>query len=95
MQIRYWNETAKQVDTQFFDFQFSRRPNPKNLFNCLITLLKDLPSEHLLQLECIYLKCLTMIVVKRIIQKLLIMALVAYMFSMMPLSLVLRLQIGF
>ena len=43
----------------------------------------------------VYLQCFLMIVVKRIIHKLLILALVVYMFSMVPLSLVLRLQISF
>ena len=43
VQIRYWNETAKLVDT--------RHPNVKYVFNCLITSLKDLPSERLLQLS--------------------------------------------
>ena len=91
MQIRYWNETAKQVGMQFLKFRFPRCPNAKNLFDCLITLLKDLPSECFLQLSIdgpntkiptgVYLQCFTMIVVKRIIQKLLILALVAYMFS--------------
>ena len=102
MQIRYWNETAKQVGMRFFEFQFSRRPCAKNLFDCLITLLKDLPSECFLQLsiDCpntnwSVLKCFTMIVEKRIIQKLLILALAGYMFSMVPLSQMLRLQIGF
>ena len=47
--IRYWNETAKLVDTRFFNTQFLRRLDVKNLFDCLITLLKDLPSERLLQ----------------------------------------------
>ena len=51
MQIRYWNETAKQVGPRFFKFQFPRRPNAKNLFDCLITSLKDLPSERFLQLS--------------------------------------------
>ena len=50
-EIRYWNETAKQVNKRFFDFQFSRRPNAKNFFDCLITSLKDLTSERLLQLS--------------------------------------------
>ena len=48
MQIRYLNETAKLVDTRFFDPQFLRCPNAKNLFDCLITSLKDL---HLLQIS--------------------------------------------
>ena len=26
VQIRYWNETARPVDTQFFDSQFLSRP---------------------------------------------------------------------
>ena len=51
VQIRYWNETAKLVDTQFFDFQFLRQPNVKYVFDCLITSLTDLPSERLLQLS--------------------------------------------
>ena len=51
VQIRYLNETAKQVGTQFFEFQFPRRPYAKNLFDCLITLLEDLPSESFLQLS--------------------------------------------
>ena len=51
VQIRYWNDTAKLVDTRFFNSQFLRHPNAKNLINCLITLLKDLPSEHFLQLS--------------------------------------------
>ena len=29
VQIRYWNKTAKLVDTQFFDSQFLRRPNAR------------------------------------------------------------------
>ena len=52
VQIGCQNETAKPVNMQFFDFQFSRRPNAKNLFDCFITSLKDLPSERLLQMEC-------------------------------------------
>ena len=50
-QIRYWNEIAKLVDMRFSDSQFLRRPNAKNLFDCLITSLKDLPSERLFQLS--------------------------------------------
>ena len=51
MQIRYWNETAKQVGMQFFEFQFPRCPNAKNLFDQLITSLKDFPSECFFQLS--------------------------------------------
>ena len=51
VQSRYWNETTKLVDTQFFDFQFLRHSNVKYVFDCLITSLKDLPSECLLQLS--------------------------------------------
>ena len=51
VQIRYWNKTAKLVDTQFFDSQFLRHPNAENIFDCLITSLKDLPSELVLQLS--------------------------------------------
>ena len=51
VQIRYWNEIAKQVGTRFFEFQFPRRPNAKKLFDCLITLLDDLPSERFFQLS--------------------------------------------
>ena len=36
---------------RFFKFQFPIRPNAKNFFDCLITLLKDLPSERFLQLS--------------------------------------------
>ena len=48
VQIRYWNETTKMVHTPFFYSQSLRRPNDKNLFNCLVTSLKDLPTERLL-----------------------------------------------
>ena len=51
VQIRYWNEIAKQINMWFFDFQFSRCPNAKNLFDWLIILLTDFPSECLLQLS--------------------------------------------
>ena len=50
VQIRYWNQTAKLDDTQFFDSQFLRRSNAKILFDYLITSLKDLPCERLFQL---------------------------------------------
>ena len=43
----------------------------------------------------VYLQCFTVIVVEKIIQKSLTLALVANIFSMAPLSLVSRLQIGF
>ena len=43
----------------------------------------------------VYLQCFTVIVVERIIQKSLTLALAANIFSMAPLSLVSRLQIGF
>ena len=36
---------------RFFKFQFPIRPNAKNFFDCLIILLKDLPSERFLQLS--------------------------------------------
>ena len=48
VQIRYCNETTKIVHTPFFYSQSLRRLNDKNLFNCLITSLKDLPTERLL-----------------------------------------------
>ena len=51
VQIRYWNETTKQVDTRYIDSQFLRRPNAQNLFDCLIASLKDLPYKRLLQLS--------------------------------------------
>ena len=51
VQIKYSNETTKLVDVQFFDSQFLRHPYAKNLFDSLITLLKDLPSQYLLQLS--------------------------------------------
>ena len=50
VQIRYWNQTAKLDDTQFFESPFLRRSNAKNLFDYLITSLKDLPCERLFQL---------------------------------------------
>ena len=40
VQIRYWNELPSS--------QYLRRPTAKNLFDCLIPSLKDLPSERLL-----------------------------------------------
>ena len=38
-QVRYWNEAA---NTRFFDSQFLKRPNAKNLFDCLMSSLKNL-----------------------------------------------------
>ena len=37
VQVRYWNEAAKEVNTRFFDSQFLKRPNTKNLLDCLIS----------------------------------------------------------
>ena len=39
VQFRYWNEAAKQVNTRFFDSQFLKRPNAKNLFDWLMSSL--------------------------------------------------------
>ena len=36
VQIRYWNKTAKLVDTQFFDSQFLRRPNARKYWYWLL-----------------------------------------------------------
>ena len=49
VQVRYWNEAAKQVNTRFFDSQFLKRPNVTNLFDCLTSSLKNLLLERLLQ----------------------------------------------
>ena len=83
VQIRYWNETAKQVDKQFFDFQFSRCPNAKNLFDCLIISLEHLPFERLLQLSMDDVNTNWSVLImlhhdrcEKVIQKLLILALV-------------------
>ena len=51
VQVRYWNEAAKEVNTRFFDSQFLKRPNAKNLFDCLTSSLKNLLLERLLQLS--------------------------------------------
>ena len=51
VQVGYWNEAAKQVNTRFFDSQFLKRPNAKNLFECLTSSLKNLLLEQLLQLS--------------------------------------------
>ena len=51
VQFRYWNEAPKQVNTQFFDSRFLKRPNAKNLFDCLMSSLKNLLLERLLQLS--------------------------------------------
>ena len=51
VKVRYWNEVAKQINTPFFDSQFLKRPNAKNLFDCLMSSLKNLLLERLLQLS--------------------------------------------
>ena len=51
VQVRYWNEAAKEVNTRFFDSQFLKRPNTKNLLDCLISWLKNLLLERLLHLS--------------------------------------------
>ena len=51
VQIRYCNETTKLVNTRFFDSQFLRRHNAKDLFDCLITWLKDLHFKHSFRLS--------------------------------------------
>ena len=51
VQVRYWNEAAKQVNTQFFDSQFLKHPSAKNLFDCLTSSLKNLLLEQLLHLS--------------------------------------------
>ena len=51
VQVRYWNEAAKQVNARFFDSQFLKHPNTKNLFDCLMSSLKNLLLERLLQLS--------------------------------------------
>ena len=51
VQVRYWNEAAKQVNTRFFDSQFLKRPNAKNLFDCLMSSLKNLLPERILRLS--------------------------------------------
>ena len=51
VQARYWNEVAKQINTRFFDSQFLKRPNAKNLFDCLMFSFKNLLLERLLQLS--------------------------------------------
>ena len=50
VQVRYWNEVAKQINTRFFDSQL-KRPNAKNLFDYLMFSLKNLLLERLLQLS--------------------------------------------
>ena len=51
VQVRYWNEVAKQINARFFDSQFLKRPNAKNLFDYLMFSLKNLLLERLLQLS--------------------------------------------
>ena len=51
VQFLYWNEAAKQVNTRFFDSQFLKHPNAKNLFDCLMSSHKNLLLEWLLQLS--------------------------------------------
>ena len=51
VQVRYWNEAAKQVNTRFFDSQILKCPNARNLFDCLTSLRKNLLLERLLQLS--------------------------------------------
>ena len=48
VQFLYWNEAAKQVNTRFFDSQFLKHPNAKNLFDCLMSSHKNLLLEWLL-----------------------------------------------
>ena len=101
VQFLYWNEAAKQVNTRFFDSQFLKHPNAKNLFDCLMSSHKNLLLEWLLQLSMdrpntngMYRNYFTKIVAKRTIQILLILAHVVYMWSMTLSNPVLRLQIG-
>ena len=51
VQFRCWNEAAKQVNTSIFYSQFSKRPNAKNLFDCLMSSLNNFLLERLLQLS--------------------------------------------
>ena len=47
VQVRYWNEATKQNNTQFFDSQVLKCLNAKNLFDCLMSSLKNLLLEQL------------------------------------------------
>ena len=51
VQFRYWKEASKQVNARFFDCQYLERPTAKSLFDCLMSSLKNLLLERLLQLS--------------------------------------------
>ena len=51
LQIRYWNNTQNMVLTRYLDSSFLQRANANNLFDALISSLKDLDPKRLGQLS--------------------------------------------
>ena len=51
LQVRFWDNEKKKVCTRYHGSEFVQRPNAKNLCNVLISSLKDLSAEHLIQLS--------------------------------------------
>ena len=51
LQVGFWDNEKKKVCTRYHGSKFAQRPNAKNLCNVLISSLKDLSAECLIQLS--------------------------------------------
>ena len=51
LQVRFWDNEKKKVCTRYRGSKFVQRPNAKNLCDVLISSLKDLSAERLIQLS--------------------------------------------
>jgi len=51
LQVRFWDDTLKQVRTRYLTSTFLKRPNAKNMLDCLLEALKVFPPEKFLQLS--------------------------------------------
>lgn len=51
LQVRFWDDTLKQVRTRYLSSTFLQRPNAKNLLDCLLEELKKFSPSKLLQLS--------------------------------------------
>ena len=49
--IRYWNKTAGNVETRYYDSKFLSRPNAKQLLKNIENVAKNFKTEKCLQLE--------------------------------------------